>query len=114
MFNSLKILSKSLIFKFTRLSVILSAERIAIKGEATKNLKHKKLCSSVGWFSEKPRYFRNLTLKLLVKIGGLITYIPPLIFWREEIRKRMYRFVGSDYLKAGALKKTFLGLFLET
>lgn len=87
--------------------------RIAIKGEATKNLQAQKtiLIGSAG--IAKNHTFRNLTLKLLIKIGGLITYIPPLIFWREGMRKRMYRFVGSDYLKAGVLKETFLKIISE-
>lgn len=87
--------------------------RIALKGEATKNLQAQKIILIGSAGLAKNRTFRNLALKLLVKIGGLITYIPPLIFWREEIRKRMYRFVGSDYLKAGALKETFLKIISE-
>jgi pimeloyl-ACP methyl ester carboxylesterase len=87
--------------------------RIAIKGEATKHLQTQKMILIGSAGIAKSRTFRNLTLKLLVKIGGLITYVPPLVFWREEIRKRMYRFVGSDYLGAGALKSTFLKIISE-
>lgn len=87
--------------------------RIAIKGEATNNLQAQKiiLIGSAGIAIN--RTFRNLILKLLAKIGGLITYIPPLIFWREGLRKRMYSFIGSDYLNTGKLKETFLNIISE-
>lgn len=87
--------------------------RITIKGEATKNLQAQKIILIGSAGIAKNRTFRNLTLKLLAKIGGLITYIPPLIFWREGLRKRMYSFIGSDYLNTGKLKETFLNIISE-
>lgn len=87
--------------------------RIAIKCAASKNLQARKiiLISSAGIVEN--RAFRNSALKLLAKTGGLITYIPPLIFWREKLRKRMYGFIGGDYLNTGALKETFLKIISE-
>ena len=87
--------------------------RIAIKGEATKNLQAQKIILIGSAGIAKSRTFRNSTLKLLAKIGGLITYIPPLIFWRGGLRKRMYSFIGSDYLNTGKLKETFLKIISE-
>ncbi len=87
--------------------------RIVIKGSATNNLKSRKmiLISSAG--IAKNRTFRNLTLVIFAKIGGLITYIPPLVFWREELRSKIYRLIGSDYIDAGVLKATFLKVISE-
>lgn len=87
--------------------------RITIKGQATKNFEAEKIVLIDSGGIAKNRTFRNLTLKLLAKIGGFITYIPPLIFWRQKLRKKMYRFVGSDYLNTGALKGTFLKIISE-
>jgi pimeloyl-ACP methyl ester carboxylesterase len=87
--------------------------RIAIKGEATKNLQAQKIILICSAGIAKNRTFRNSLLKTLTKIGGLITYIPPLIFWREALRKKMYGFIGSDYLNTGKLKETFLKIISE-
>jgi len=87
--------------------------RIAIKGVSAKNLQPNKLMliSSAGIAGS--RTFRNSTLKVLAKIGRWITYIPPLIFWREELRKKFYGLIGSDYLNTGPLKETFLKIISE-
>ncbi len=87
--------------------------RIAIKGEATKNLRPHKIILIGSAGIAKSCTFRNSILKVFVKVGGLITYIPPLVFWREELRKKIYGFIGSDYLNAGALKETFLKIISE-
>lgn len=87
--------------------------RIAIKGQATKNLQVQKIILIGSAGIAKNRTFRNSFFKLLSKIAGLITYTPPLIFWREGLRKRMYSFIGSDYLNTGKLKETFLRIISE-
>jgi len=87
--------------------------RIAIKGEATKNLQAQKIILICSAGIAKNRTLRNSLLKILAKIGGLITYMPPLIFWREGLRKRIYSFIGSDYLNTGVLKETFLKIISE-
>ena len=87
--------------------------RIVIKGEATKNLQAQKIILIGSAGMTKNRTFHNSFFKLLAKIGGLITYVPPLIFWREGLRKRMYSFIGSDYLNTGELKETFLKIISD-
>lgn len=87
--------------------------RIVIKGIATKNLQANKIILIGSAGISKNRKFRKLTLKIIAKVGGLVTYIPPLNFWREKIRKKMYSQIGSDYLEAGALKETFLKIIEE-
>ena len=87
--------------------------RIIIKGVSMQKLHADKiiLINSAG--VTKRNTTRNMLLKVLAKIGKIITYIPPLIFWRDTLRKKMYRFIGSDYLNAGTLKKTFLKMISE-
>ncbi len=87
--------------------------RIIIKGEATKRFRVEKIILIGSAGVAKNRTFRNLILRILAKTGKLITYIPPLIFWRGKLRKRMYSFIGSDYLKTGKLRETFLKIISE-
>ena len=69
------------------------------------------LISSAG--ITRNRAFLGSILRFLFKIGGLITYIPPLIFWREKLRKNVYDRIGSDYLGAGVLREIFLKIIAE-
>jgi pimeloyl-ACP methyl ester carboxylesterase len=87
--------------------------RIAIRGVASKELSTDKLIliSSAG--IARKFSFRNLAINLLTKILALITYIPPLIFWRDRIKVKAYKIIGSDYLNAGKLKQTFLQVIKE-
>ena len=87
--------------------------RIAIKGQATKKLRPRKIILICSAGVAEKRTFRNAALKILVKAAGVITYIPPFIFWREVLRKKMYESIGSDYLNAGTLKETFLKIISE-
>lgn len=87
--------------------------RVAIKGTATKNLQAHKiiLISSAG--VARNRTFRNSILKVFAKIAGWITWMPPLVFWREKLRQKIYRLIGSDYPNAGTLKEVFLKIISE-
>ncbi len=87
--------------------------RIVIKGVAEKIFEVNKiiLMSSAG--IAKSHTFRNLVLKILAKIAGLIMYIPLLVFWREKLRKKIYNLIGSGYLNTGPLKETFLKIIAE-
>lgn len=87
--------------------------RISIKGTALGKFNEEKmiLIGSAGLAQRKT--FRNSALKLLTKIGGFVTYIPPLFFWREKIRKRIYEILGSDYYNAGPMKETFINVINE-
>jgi pimeloyl-ACP methyl ester carboxylesterase len=87
--------------------------RIAIKGAATQKLQPNKivLINSAG--IAKNKTLRNYILKVGAKIIGWTTYVPPLVFWREQLRKKIYKFLGSDYLNAGAMQETFLKIIGE-
>jgi pimeloyl-ACP methyl ester carboxylesterase len=82
--------------------------RITIKGIAKKILSAKKivLISSAGVARRKT--FKNSALAILAKIGRIATAIPPVSFWKQEIRRKLYEAIGSDYFCAGALRGTFL------
>ncbi len=87
--------------------------RIAIKGTAEKIFQPRRIVLLGSAGTAKRKTFRNSILKIIAKIGKCITYIPPLIFWRNQLRKKIYRLIGSDYLDAGALQKTFLKIISE-
>jgi len=87
--------------------------RIIIKGLAEKNFQVRKIVLIGSAGITKKSIIRSSIFKIFVKFGGLITYVPPLIFWREKLRKKIYRFIKSDYLGAGALKETFLKIISE-
>jgi len=87
--------------------------RIVIKGLATKQLQADKavLIASAG--VSKNKKLRNLILKIIAKAGRAITYLPPLSFWREKIREKMYNKLDSDYISSGPLKGTLLKIISE-
>lgn len=87
--------------------------RIAIKGSAENKLLANRIILIGSAGIARKRVFRNSVLKILAKVGGLMTYIPPLVFWREKLRKKMYDLIGGDYLNAGALRETFLKIISE-
>jgi len=87
--------------------------RIVIKGQATKNLNSNRNVLICAAGVAKKQEFRNLILKFFTKIGAWATYIPPLVFLRQKLRKKIYKLIGSDYLNSGALKETFLNIISE-
>lgn len=87
--------------------------RIAIKGLTTKNLTADQLILIGSAGLAKSQTLRNLILKSLTKIGNLISYLPPFIFWRRQLKRKLYRAIGSDYLDAGVLRQTYLKIIAE-
>lgn len=87
--------------------------RIAIKGIASGLLSAKKLVLIGSAGIAKTKTFRTSLTRLITKIGSLVMYIPPLLFWRKQLRRKLYQFIGSDYLNAGPLQETFLKIINE-
>lgn len=87
--------------------------RIAIKAISSGAINPRKLVliSSAG--VAKRRTFRNRFLSISAKIGKVITIIPPLTFWRKQLRRKLYQAIGSDYFESGSLKNTFLNVINE-
>lgn len=87
--------------------------RVALKSISTHllNPQHLVLISCAG---VAPRQtVRNYTFKLLAKIGKVLVFIPPFIFWRKRLRTALYRKAGSDYLNTGVLKDIFIRVIAE-
>ena len=87
--------------------------RISIKGLASGGLTANKLILIGSAGLAKSQTLRNQILKGLTKIGNLVSYLPPLIFWRQQLKRKLYRAIGSDYLDAGVLKQTYLKIIAE-
>ena len=87
--------------------------RIILKSGDVNNFYSQKVVLIGAAGVSRKRNFRNLIIKILTKIGKLIIHITPLFFWKDELRRKMYKAVGSDYLDAGELKKTFLKVVSE-
>ena len=87
--------------------------RITIKGIATNKLIAKKvvLISSAGVARRKT--LKNSILTILAKIGRVATAIPPISFWKQKIRRKLYESIGSDYFQAGDLRGTFRNIIKE-
>lgn len=87
--------------------------RIAIKGAATNNLQPAKiiLINSAG--IAKGKTLRNSVLKVIAKIGNILISIPLFVFWKGKLREKFYKYIGSDYLNAGAMRETFLKIIAE-
>lgn len=87
--------------------------RIILKGQTEYGLEAKKniLIASAGISETKT--LRNIIFKTMAKLGGLLTYVPPLIFWREDLRRMLYKFLRSDYMESEQLKETFLNVIKE-
>lgn len=87
--------------------------RVVIKGEVTKVLHPRKIVLIASAGVARRRTLRNAAIKMLARIGKVITSVSPLTFWREKLRRRMYSFIGGDYASAGTLQETFLNIISE-
>jgi pimeloyl-ACP methyl ester carboxylesterase len=88
--------------------------RIAIKGVASSTIKPKYLVLIASAGVAASRSARRSAFSILAKIGKILTALPPFSFFKERLRARLYRLTGSaDYLRAGALKETFLNVVRE-
>ena len=87
--------------------------RIIIKGMASEVLSAPRviLIGSAG--IAKRKTLRNLIFRTIAKVGKAVSNIPPLNFWKEDLRKKLYRVAGGDYLKAGSLQQTFVKIISE-
>ena len=87
--------------------------RVAIKGTGDGGLRPSRLVLIGAAGIAKTRTFRNRVLTGLAKIGKVLMYIPPLYFWRAQLRRALYKKLGSDYLAAGAMSRVYLNTIKE-
>ncbi|MEX0690091.1 MAG: alpha/beta hydrolase [Candidatus Paceibacterota bacterium] len=87
--------------------------RIILKSIANNTLSAEKLIliSSAG--VEKRNTLRKSLLKVIAKIGKVLTFIPPFVFFRDKLKGKFYNKIGSDYITAGELRETFLKVIRE-
>ncbi|TSC86097.1 MAG: hydrolase [Parcubacteria group bacterium Gr01-1014_8] len=87
--------------------------RIVIKGVGSGILKPRRIILISAAGLAKQRGSRNSVLGGVAKIGKVLTVIPPLSIWRNQLRRKLYEKIGSDYFTAGALKDTFVAVVRE-
>lgn len=87
--------------------------RIIIKGAASGKLSAEKLVliSSAGL--SKRFTIKNLVIKIVSKVVGIVLRIPGISFWRDRVRNIFYKVIESDYINAGALQNIFLNIIKE-
>lgn len=87
--------------------------RIVLKGmgEDILHAERAVLIASAGVARRKTA--RNHFFYIVAKIGKVFMSVPPLSFFKDGLRKKMYAAAGSDYLDAGDLKQTFLNVIEE-
>lgn len=87
--------------------------RIAIKGASEKIFKPKKIILIGSAGISKRLTIRNILITIVTKIFGAITLLPPLFFYRNKIRKKLYQTIGSNYLDSSLLKETYIKVISE-
>lgn len=87
--------------------------RIAIKGIAEKYLYADKVVLIASAGTSSRRTIRNTFFGMGAVVGRALTAFPPLSLWREQIRQKLYRLIGSDYANTGALRDTFVRIIAE-
>ncbi len=80
--------------------------RIIIKGVGSHKLSPEKIVlispAGVSLFNIK-----KSVIRVLSKIGKVLLNTPPIYFWKESIRKRFYKNIGSEYLDNIHMKNIF-------
>lgn len=80
--------------------------RIIIKGVGQNKLRPRKIVmispAGVSLFKS-----RRKLLGFLSKIGSLVLFVPPFLFWRQKIKKLFYKLIRSDYDESSPMKEIF-------
>lgn len=82
--------------------------RVAIKGVGTEALYPTKVVLIASAGIKKDRTLKNEILRVVAKAGKALTLVPPFSAYRQQIRKRLYTSIGSDYFAAGSMRDIFL------
>lgn len=87
--------------------------RIILKGESNNQFEAEKivLINSAGL--SEANGLKNKVIGFFTKIGKFLTFLPPLIFWKDDIKNKLYKKLGSDYLESGEMKNVFLNVIKE-
>lgn len=87
--------------------------RIALKGVANGLLHPKRLVLIGSAGLAQRNTVHNILFKILAKAGKAALFLFP-VTAREQLRQKLYEYAGADdFLRAGALKETFLKVISE-
>jgi len=87
--------------------------RIVIKSLARKVLRPRKIVLIASAGIAKRKSLRNGVVALAAKVGKAVAAIPLLSSALRNLRRTLYRKIGSDYETAGVLKRIFLNVIRE-
>jgi pimeloyl-ACP methyl ester carboxylesterase len=85
---------------------------IGIKAVSQKMLKPKKLVLIASSGIRRPYTFRNTALKALTKSSKFVLHLAPKKT-REQLKQKLYRRIGSDFLVVEGMKDTFKNIITE-
>lgn len=85
---------------------------IAIKTVASGLERPKKLILIASSGIRRPYAFRNTALKVLAKSGKLVLHLAPPKS-RDQLKRKLYRRIGSDYMVNTGMKETFKNIVAE-
>jgi len=87
--------------------------RVIIKGVGAGIFAPQKIVLIASAGIAHQRTLKNTLLMLAAKVGKMLTLIPPFSMYRQQIRKKLYGSIGSDYFAAGSMKHIFLKVVAE-
>ncbi len=87
--------------------------RVIIKGVGVGIFAPQKIVLIASAGVARKTTIKSLVLRLFAKIGKALTLIPPLSIYRQQLRKKLYGAIGSDYFAAGAMRDVFLKVVRE-
>lgn len=87
--------------------------RIIIKGTGTGVFSPQKIALIASAGVAKERTLKSFALTTAAKVGKALTLVPPFSLYRQQIRKRLYGAIGSDYFAAGSMRPIFLKVVKE-
>jgi pimeloyl-ACP methyl ester carboxylesterase len=87
--------------------------RIIIKGVASENIRTEKIVLIASAGVAERHTVRRSAIKSATKLGSAIAWLPPFIFFRRQLRSKLYESIGSDYLRAGSMKNIYLNIIKE-
>jgi len=87
--------------------------RIIIKGVSTKQIEAERIVLIGGAGIAKNKTIKNISIKIVSKIGKMVLLILPFASFKKRLRKKLYTTLGSDYLDSGNLKETYKNIINE-
>ncbi|RJQ33731.1 alpha/beta hydrolase [Candidatus Parcubacteria bacterium] len=87
--------------------------RVIIKGVGVGIFAPQKIVLIASAGVARKTTLKSIVLRVIAKIGKVLTLIPPFSLYRQQIRKKLYGALGSDYFAAGSMRDVFLKVVRE-